>query len=198
MQFRLASLSLMVSIALSSLVFIPFGNFEAVLAQESSSELLLDVEGVLETGDLVLSEDQSLYDRYTFNGRAGQRVGITLESLDFDPYMVLQSPNNEKIEENDDYDEFNPSAGLIVTLPTDGSYTVIANGYDAQSQGRYRLKVTLLSAVQQDLIFSETTQQPAEADQQPSAASSAGYSTGKCQPTSRCFAIVSTSTWDVS
>jgi CHAT domain-containing protein/tetratricopeptide (TPR) repeat protein len=146
-------------------VLFSFTRASIVLAQENPSDVLLNVEGSLELGDLVLEEDQSLYDRHTFEGKAGQRIGITLESVEFDPYLIVRLPNDKKLDKNDDYDESNRSAGLIVTLPVDGSYTIIANGYNAQSRGRYRLNVTLLSDGQQELTFSATTQRQVEAYQ---------------------------------
>ncbi|MGF1496987.1 MAG: hypothetical protein ACFB8W_09220, partial [Elainellaceae cyanobacterium] len=46
------------------------------LAQSVDSAPLLQVEGVLEPGDEVISDNGSLYDTYTFEGRAGQTVSI--------------------------------------------------------------------------------------------------------------------------
>ncbi|HEY9645912.1 MAG TPA: PPC domain-containing protein [Chroococcidiopsis sp.] len=109
----------------------------AALAQST----LLQENGVLEEGDQVLSSDNSLYDEYSFDGQEGQTVTITLSSDDFDPYLVLISPEGEVLAQNDDVSPDNFSSEISLTLPADGTYTVIANGYDSSSQGNYVLEV---------------------------------------------------------
>lgn len=100
------------------------------------------IEGALEPGDSVLSSDGSLYDEHTIDGVAGESVTITLESPDFDTYLFLIGPDGNVVSENDDVSAEDLNSELTVTLETDGVYTVVANGFDAQSQGAYTLTVT--------------------------------------------------------
>ncbi len=110
-----------------------------VLAQEA--EPILQVEGVLEEGDRVVPDDDSLYDAYPVEGRAGQTLQIVMESEAFDTYLLLLDPQGEAIAQNNNLDETTTNAGLVVTLPEDGTYMVIANAADAENRGRYRLMV---------------------------------------------------------
>ncbi|MEB3882161.1 DVUA0089 family protein [Lyngbya sp. CCY1209] len=103
--------------------------------------LILQEEGVLESGDSVLPSDGSLYDEYTFEAEAGQSVTIDLESSDFDPYLALFGPDGQLVGENDDVSESNRNSRLIVTLPATGLYRVVVNAYDSTGRGEYLLRV---------------------------------------------------------
>ncbi|NES73316.1 MAG: serine protease, partial [Okeania sp. SIO2D1] len=98
-------------------------------------------KGVLENGDLVLNSDGSVYDKYTFNGRGGQAITISLESTEFDTYLAIVDSNNQVIGENDDISGDNSNSALSVTLPRDDTYRIIVNGYDEKSWGSYTLMV---------------------------------------------------------
>lgn len=105
------------------------------------SATLLDEAGVLETGDKILSSDQSLYDEYTFNGQQGQQITISLESSEFDTYLAVFTPDNELLQEHDDIDQNNSNSQITITLPKTGTYRVIVNAYDSKGKGKYLLKV---------------------------------------------------------
>ena len=99
------------------------------------------MEGTLETGDPILPSDGSLYDFHYFEGSSGQEVTITLESLDFDTYLAVFSPDEKLLAEHDDISQENSNSQLIITLPTTGTYRIIVNSYDNTGVGRYTLKV---------------------------------------------------------
>lgn len=103
---------------------------------------LLREEGTLEPGDAVLPSDNSLFDRFTFPGEAGQRVTISLESTEFDTYLVLVDSSNASLAQNDDISPADRNSRISIELPTTGTYTVLANGFDRNSRGRYTLTVT--------------------------------------------------------
>jgi len=102
---------------------------------------ILYEEGVLEEGDQIIQDDNSLYDKYTFQGRAGQSVTIQLNSDDFDTYLIVIGPRNQVLGENDDSSRTNVSSQLVVTLPETGTYQVFANALDERGRGRYILRV---------------------------------------------------------
>ncbi|MGB3205398.1 MAG: trypsin-like peptidase domain-containing protein [Crinalium sp.] len=85
--------------------------------------------------------DGSPYRAYSFQGRAGQSVTITLESTDFDPYLILVAPNGQKIAENNNTSQNNRSAVLRGRLSRDGVYRVIVNAVNSGGQGRYSLTI---------------------------------------------------------
>lgn len=101
---------------------------------------ILQEAGVLDSGGPVLP-DGSLYAEYSFEGESGQSVTVTLESDDFDTYLMVLDPSGEILDYNDDMSEQNLNSQLSIALPTSGTYRIIANAYDAGGQGSYRLTV---------------------------------------------------------
>ncbi|MEL6814068.1 MAG: PPC domain-containing protein [Cyanobacteria bacterium J06598_3] len=95
----------------------------------------------LEATDETLT-DESLFDRHSFVGAAGQSVTVSLRSNDFDPYVILLDGSNRKIGESDDISEDDINARLTVTLPDNGTYSVLANSYDDVGLGDYRITIT--------------------------------------------------------
>ncbi|WP_293148956.1 MULTISPECIES: trypsin-like peptidase domain-containing protein [unclassified Microcoleus] len=110
-------------------------------APSAPSRAILQEEGALVAGGPVLPSDNSLYREYTFEGRSGQSVSISLESTDFDPYVAIFDPNGKLVAENDDASDSSKNAFLSVTLPATGRYRVIVNAYDASGRGRYNLTI---------------------------------------------------------
>ena len=137
-----------------------------VLAQVvEAAEPILQVEGMLEEGDDTFPEDRTLYDTYTFEGQAGQSISIVMESLEFDTYLLLRSPEGEVIAQNDDYEDITRNSGIVLTLPVDGVYTVIANAHGAHSRGDYTVSAVPVASPQSVPVFSEVAQKQSEAYQ---------------------------------
>lgn len=108
------------------------------------SELVLDTNGALETGDLVTFQDGSLYDEYSIEGEEGQSLLITLESDEFDPYLVLLNHTGTILAVNDDVTPENTDSSLFFTLPDDDEYWVVASSFKRNSRGQYRLTIWTL------------------------------------------------------
>ncbi|MGB3136211.1 MAG: pre-peptidase C-terminal domain-containing protein [Nodosilinea sp.] len=92
--------------------------------------------------DTVLQEAGTIYpaeDTYTFDGKSGQAITITLDSEDFDPVLSLLSPDQTEIADNDDFGG-TLNSKIIINLPQDGAYTVIAKSFSGQG-GDYDLVV---------------------------------------------------------
>ncbi|MEO0533577.1 MAG: CHAT domain-containing protein [Cyanobacteria bacterium P01_A01_bin.123] len=129
----------------------------------TSQQILLQVEGNLADGDASF-DNGSLYDVHTFQGQAGQIVRITLESQDFDTYLLLNAPSGEQIAANDDGGS-GTNAKIVVQLPEDGVYRVLAIAYYQTGRGNYQLMVR--TAGESDLPGESDLQranQEAEAD----------------------------------
>lgn len=109
--------------------------------QVATGSFILREQGILQPGGAVLSGDNSLYEVYTFEGRRGQTVTITMSSSEFDTYLILLDEDNEKIAENDDISDSDTNSEIRITLPANGTYQVIANTYDSSGQGRFLLTV---------------------------------------------------------
>ena len=126
-------------------------------------EPLLQVQGTLEAGDETLT-DGSLYDRYEFEGRVGDVVTILLESEAFDTFLLLQDGQGNEVSQNDDISHTNRNSALVVTLPQDGLYQVLANTYDEQGQGPYKLIVTPIAPGQPNPFLNNEEVKNLEAD----------------------------------
>jgi Bacterial pre-peptidase C-terminal domain len=108
-----------------------------------ASSIVLDEQGALAEGDSVLPDDGSLLDIHAFEGNAGQTITIDVESNEFDPFLIVLDAEGQLVGKNDDISPENTNARLTVTLPKDGVYRAIVNGYDHTSRGQYRLKIEL-------------------------------------------------------
>jgi hypothetical protein len=90
------------------------------------------VEGDLQRGDR---------DEWTFSGRAGQVVTITMTSDAVDSYLELRAPDGTTLTTNDDGAGY-PNAMIDqYVLPQAGTYTIIARSYGDAGSGPYRLSL---------------------------------------------------------
>lgn len=95
--------------------------------------------GVLGASARVVQEGR-LGEAWQLVGSAGQRVAVVLESDDFDAYLYLTGPGLGEVLTDDD-GAGNLDSRIEVTLPVDGSYTVVASALSAGSSGAYMLRV---------------------------------------------------------
>lgn len=115
-------------------------NKPQTVATTSPNYNLLE-RGTLEDGDSVIPSDGSLYDAFSWEGKKGDSLVITLESQEFDTYLAVQDAKGKIIAENDDKSEGNSNSGLSVVLPADGTYRFIINSYDPKGRGDYTISV---------------------------------------------------------
>lgn len=101
------------------------------------------IEGEL-TDDDSQADDDSYYDLYVYQGRAGETVSISLSSDEFDTYLVVGRIVDgafEALESNDDGEDSTNSL-IRITLPEDGDYVIRANSLIGDETGAYILRVT--------------------------------------------------------
>ncbi|HUR92432.1 MAG TPA: caspase family protein [Gemmatimonadaceae bacterium] len=115
--------------------------------------------GTLEAGDPTLP-DSSHYDQWTYDGRAGEKIRVTMESEAFDAYLIVARQNGERVENlaQDDDGAGGTNARISFELPGDGTFLVIANSFGKGAEGAY----TLL--VERDGAATTTQQRPAAID----------------------------------
>jgi len=100
------------------------------------------VSGSLATSDPRLPDD-SYYDAYVYEGRAGERVTISLSSDAFDAFLAFGRVDGSRfkpLEVNDDGDD-GTNSELVVTLPAAGRYLIRANSLGGGATGAYTLAV---------------------------------------------------------
>jgi hypothetical protein len=107
------------------------------------------IRGSLDASD-AKADDNSFFDLYTFQGRAGERVSIRLASSSFDAYLSLGRMNGKTFEEieSDDDSGGGSDALITVTLPSEGTYIIRANSLSEGETGAYTLSLTPAGAVQ--------------------------------------------------
>ncbi|MGJ3251913.1 MAG: tetratricopeptide repeat protein [Elainellaceae cyanobacterium] len=138
------------------------GQMRLAQAEESSEVGAIapfTIEGTLDENSDVLEDDGSYYNVHTFEGQAGQTVAIELVSDDFDTYLLFQSPDGTLLSQDDD-GAGGTNSRILLSLPTTGTYTILANTYAAGETGRYTL--SLQPASSQEVTAAE---QLAEAEQ---------------------------------
>ncbi len=100
------------------------------------------VNGELQESDMKLA-DNSYADEYRFEGRAGDRIVITLRSAAFDSYLTWGTGQGTAFASTgtDDDGAGGTDSRLQVTVPSSGTYTIRANSLAANSTGAYTLTV---------------------------------------------------------
>lgn len=103
------------------------------------------VSGQLTQASGVHPSDRSYFNAYSFDGKAGQQIAIDMTSDEIDPYLILLAPDGQDLGQDDDSGG-GSSARLVAALPADGTYTVLANTYQAGQTGSYNLRLSLKSS----------------------------------------------------
>lgn len=111
----------------------PFAVFTETpaMSMDASPTLPAPAEGdAIEVGDTVegtlTSEAPAI--AYTFEGEADQTLNITLVASEFDSYLTVLDEDGTEIAFDDD-SAGNLDSRISITLPADGTYTIIAQSY---------------------------------------------------------------------
>ena len=102
--------------------------------------------GTLEAGDDIQPTDSSFQDPYTFSTKEGYQIDIQMTSTAVDSYLILSDPQGNKVGENDDAAEGSNDARISLVAPSSGTYTVLANTYQAGETGAYTLTINCTKA----------------------------------------------------
>jgi len=96
--------------------------------------------GTISHGQTVTGELQDWTgDAWLFEGAAGDRVTISLESADFDTVLEIWGPDLARIESDDDGGEGTNSSIEDFELPSTGTYNIVARGFSRSERGAYTL-----------------------------------------------------------
>jgi hypothetical protein len=99
--------------------------------------------GQIADTDNVSDEDDAFFDAYTFSGRAGQRIAVTLESGDFDTFLRvgrMEGTDFEELESDDDGAGEGTNSMLRMTLENDGEYVIRVSPL-GEGTGAYTLRL---------------------------------------------------------
>ena len=156
---RLSQLSLVTGLCAVSLGSAsPASLAGPLLIAQSNSRSPESVTGALTPTSPVIEEGDSYYEIHTFEGRANEALIIDLISDEFDAYLILQSPMGEAIAEDDDGGE-NTNSQIVITLPTSGSYRLIARTFEAGQTGLYQLAWRAATAKEKAIALADQLSQ---------------------------------------
>jgi tetratricopeptide (TPR) repeat protein len=123
------------------------------IAQDSASSprAEMTITGQLEDSSPTLAGGSSPYNIHTFEGKAGEQIAILLGSQAFDAYVFVLGVDGRKIAEDDDSGG-GSSALVVITLPEDGTYTVLTTAYAREARGLYQLQWRSATTADQALV----------------------------------------------
>ena len=81
--------------------------------------------------------------KYTLAGEKEREVTIEMSSDNFDPFLILQKPNGDKLELNSDRSINNWNAQIKTKLPESGNYTVITRTTSPGESGKYTVRARI-------------------------------------------------------
>ncbi|MFQ3567423.1 MAG: pre-peptidase C-terminal domain-containing protein [Aggregatilineales bacterium] len=105
-----------------------FGSYDLTLVQVGAASPATSISYGQSLTDVLTAGGRN---SYTFDGTAGDVITIDMVSTDFDTFLELLGPNGAEVTRDDDSgDGFNARIANF-TLPTTGTYTIIARAFGA-------------------------------------------------------------------
>ena len=98
-------------------------------------------QGTLESGDMSLQAGEHV-DFFTLDVEPGMLLQVSLESTDFDPYLMLELPDGGN-DSNDDWDGSRTLSRIEIPVNQAGQVRIGATSYRPGEAGRYTLKAML-------------------------------------------------------
>ena len=98
-----------------------------------------ELRGSLAQGDATLSSGE-LSDRHALQLSPGRPATLRLRSSAFDPYLIVQTPSGQQID-NDDYTPGDLTAGIDIPSAEAGDYNVIVTSYQPGETGAWVLSL---------------------------------------------------------
>lgn len=109
-------------------------------SRSSSAAGTQTFRGALERSDDRIDSGEYA-DAHSFQGTAGESIRVEMESADFDTYLIVRSPTDEQVE-NDDADGSTDRSVVQLVLPESGRYGITATSYQPGETGRYTVRVS--------------------------------------------------------
>ncbi len=120
-----------------------FGSYDLKLERSAYGHIRVErAGGQLEYGGTIYGTLQDWRgDGWTFFGRAGDLVSVSLRSRDFDTYLELYGPDLKRLVRDDDSGDGTNALINRYILQSSGFFTIVARGYDAGEIGSYTLSL---------------------------------------------------------
>lgn len=78
--------------------------------------------------------------KYLLQGKSDQQVNIEMNSNNFDPSLILYTPDGRQLEASEDISPDNWNSKITVNLPVNGNYIVVVKTYTLGESGNYKLR----------------------------------------------------------
>ncbi len=120
-----------------------FGSYDLKLERLAYGRISVErAGGRLEYGDTVYGVLLRWGgDGWTFFGRTGDLVTISLRSREFDAFLELYGPDLKRLMRDDDSGDGTNALINRYVLPSSGFFTIVARGYDEGEIGSYTLSL---------------------------------------------------------
>ncbi len=115
------------------------GAYSLSISQGAGDAGVRNETGSLADGDGTLSSGEYA-DIYRIQGTPGQELRATLSSSDFDTYLMVIGPGEER-KENDDLEGRPGESEVQMTLAESGEYRVVVTSYEPAESGNYALTI---------------------------------------------------------
>jgi hypothetical protein len=103
------------------------------------------INGSLTTSDCIFPDTTRYADVYDFNGTAGQKIAVSMNSTQFDTYLYLVNSSNQILAEDDDGGDGTnsriPAVSGFFTLPATGTYSIWATSFGEGATGSYSISL---------------------------------------------------------
>lgn len=116
------------------------GSAQVAAAAAGDLSLGQQLDATLAQGDETISSGE-FTDFYNFEGRRGERLVFDMTSSEFDTYLSLQYPSGGQEDNDDRAGGETTDSRLVVTLPEDGTYRLMATSYQPGESGAYRISM---------------------------------------------------------
>ena len=116
------------------------GGAQVAAAAAGDIALGQQLSASLAQGDETISSGE-FTDFYNFEGRRGERLVFDMTSSEFDTYLSLQYPSGGQEDNDDRAGGETTNSRLVVTLPEDGTYRLMATSYQPGESGAYQISM---------------------------------------------------------
>lgn len=116
------------------------GSAQVAAAAAGDIALGQQLDASLAEGDETISSGE-FTDFYNFQGRRGERLVFDMTSSAFDTYLSLQYPSGGQEDNDDRAGGETTNSRLVVTLPEDGTYRLMATSYQPGESGAYQISM---------------------------------------------------------
>ena len=129
------------------------------LMAEEVSKVLLNEQGVLDKNDYQL-EDGAFLDVYPIDININSSLFISLETDEFDGYLILLNKKDEEVGESSYF--YGDNAGILLEEVDAGNYKIGVTSLELSKIGKYKLKVEAIDQhklieLQADFFFNQGT-----------------------------------------